>query len=451
MDQKLFEKIWTNGFLILDTCTFDYICRCEFQFAKEIMDILLFCRERILVPRQVMIEMQKYFDKKKVQKGVYEIIHDLDSELKCIYSSSMDDKNKRRKVIAKVEKKRNLLERYAFQIYAKALEKLKREYVKQSKVEFTGISSCFSLADKEVDAITKNKTVNLFINMLMENTLPTLNKMELLEIQDEAQYRKERNLPPGGGDLGKQNNANGDLIIWKEILKCIKEKGVNKYLFITNDRKRKNNWFGVDDVTLHPELEKEVYKLFHYKALSISTLYVFLTFCKPYIDKDIDALCNYLLNNNESIILQLESYITGSGSDDFFEEVNEHIRHNYMGDWVIPYDYEIEIDSMDYTVDIQNESIETTFDFLVSGNMDVAYHWGGENNIFDSEYYIQGTARISIPIQIGIYSEIMSLDYKNKELQIDNNLDISTTDPLYGDEEDETEDMDEYYYVEEYE
>lgn len=449
MDQELFEQIWTNGFLILDTCALDYISRCEFEFAKEIMDILLFCRDRVLVPNHVMKEMQPYFDKKKIQKGVYEIIDELNLELECIYSSSMDNKDKKRRVIAKVEKKKNLLEKYAFQIYAKALEQLKREYVKQSKVEFTGISLCLSLANKEVDAVSKNEIVNSFLNMLMKNTLPGLNKTELHELQDEAQYRKEHDLPPGGGDFGKQKNASGDLIIWKEIQKCIKEKGINKYLFITNDQKRKNNWFGSDDVTLHPELEKEIYNLLNYKALNIATLYVFSVFCKPYIDKDIDALCNYLLNNNESIILQVESYITGSGSDDFFEEVNEHIRHNYMGDWVIPYDHEIEIDSMDYTVDIEGESIEITFDFIVSGNMDVAYHFDGEDNIFDAEYYIQGTASVSIPIQIGIYSEIMSLDYKNKEIQINNDLNISTSDPLNGDEEEETDDNDDYYYDEE--
>lgn len=38
MIREKFENIWTNGCIILDTCTLDYISKCEFEYAKTIMD-----------------------------------------------------------------------------------------------------------------------------------------------------------------------------------------------------------------------------------------------------------------------------------------------------------------------------------------------------------------------------------------------------------------------------
>ena len=78
MNKEKFEKVWTEGFIILDTCALDYISRCEFQHAKRIMDILLFCKDRILIPQHVSEEMQPYFDMKKVQKSVGTIISELE-------------------------------------------------------------------------------------------------------------------------------------------------------------------------------------------------------------------------------------------------------------------------------------------------------------------------------------------------------------------------------------
>ena len=44
-----FDQIWYGGNIILDTCTLDYISRCDFEYAKSIMDILLFCKNRFYV------------------------------------------------------------------------------------------------------------------------------------------------------------------------------------------------------------------------------------------------------------------------------------------------------------------------------------------------------------------------------------------------------------------
>lgn len=444
MNEEKFEKIMSKGFFILDTCALDYISRCEFQYAKHIMDILLFCKDRILIPQHVVKEMQPYFDKKKIQKSVNTLILELEKELKDIYSDNKTAENKKRKkIISKVSKKINFLQKFAFQIYANMLQNLKKEYTKQKDVIFPSLTECLELANKELDDISRSEIVNSFLQMIMEKTLPEFSEQEKVELLKDERERKEQQLPPGVGDNRKKNNSNGDIIIWNEIKKCIKDKKGVQYLFITNDEKKNSNWFGKDRAELHPLLREEIHKVFRYDALDITTLYGFILFCKPYVNEDIDELCEYLINHNNLIRLELEEYFNDEGQETLMEDISEYIRHNYMGDWAMPYDSDIEIDSLEYVGDLSNMDIIVSFDFYVSGNAEACYHWDSEDNLFNTEYEAYGSATVHIPIQIGEYTDILSLEYDDMMLSI-TNMDIETTDPLNGDEESEDEWFDEY-------
>ena len=41
MTQDKFDKIWIDGFIILDTCTLDYISRCEYQYTPYGYSVIL--------------------------------------------------------------------------------------------------------------------------------------------------------------------------------------------------------------------------------------------------------------------------------------------------------------------------------------------------------------------------------------------------------------------------
>lgn len=435
MKEERFEKIWLNGFFILDTCALDYISRCEFQYAKSIMDILLFCKDRILIPQHVLKEMQPYFDMKKIQKDVSTILMELEEELNGIYvDSTMEQDKKRKKVISRVSKKINLLKKYAFQVYANMLESLKREYTQHKELVFPSLVTCLELANKEVNALSRSETVNSFLQMIMEKTLPEFSEEERVELLRDEQERISKQLPPGVGDNRKENNSTGDIIIWNEIKKCIRDRGRLQYLFISNDEKKNNNWFGKELEGLHPLLKEEIQKSFRYDALDITTLYGFISFCKPYVDEDIDVLCEYLINEKNFIISELEEYFNNDGNELLIDSISEYIRSNYMGDWALPYDLDMEIDSLNYLSDLSNEEIVVKFEFEAWGNVDACYHCDSEDNLFDAEYEAYGNAKVYIPIQRGNYTGIYSLKYNDMEFQI-TEMDIETTDPLNGDED----------------
>ena len=435
MNKEKFEKIWSKGYFILDTCTLDYISRCEFQYAKCIMDILLFCKERILIPQHVVKEMQPYFDMKKIQTNVDIIILELERELNSIYEDKITEKNKRKRVISRVSKKINLLQRYAFGVYASMLDNLKKEYTKREEVIFPSLSKCLELANKEIDAISRSEIVNSFLHMIMEKTLPEFSEQEKIQLLKDEGERISQQLPPGIGDSGKKNNSNGDIIIWNEIKKCIKDKGNVQYLFITNDEKKNSNWFGKNLEGLHPLLQEEIYKIFRYDALDITTLYGFILFCKPYVDEDLDKLCEYLVNHNNFIRLEVEEYFNDEGQEILIEGIGDYIRSNYMGDWAIPYDSDIEIELIEYVTDLTNEEIIVLLEFGVSGNAEACYHCDSEDNFFDSEYEAFGRATVYIPIQIGEYTEMFSLKYNDMKVCV-TDIDVETTDPLNGEVED---------------
>lgn len=275
---------------------------------------------------------------------------------------------------------------------------------------------------------------DLILDMKTEASIQNGDEEKIQLLKDERE-RISQQLPPGIGDSGKKNNSNGDIIIWNEIKKCIKDKGNAQYLFITNDEKKNSNWFGKNLEGLHPLLQEEIYKIFRYDALDITTLYGFILFCKPYVDEDLDKLCEYLVNHNNFIRLEVEEYFNDEGQEILIEGIGDYIRSNYMGDWAIPYDSDIEIELIEYVTDLTNEEIIVLLEFGVSGNAEACYHCDSEDNFFDSEYEAFGRATVYIPIQIGKYTEMFSLKYNDMKVCV-KDIDVETTDPLNEEVED---------------
>uniref|UniRef100_UPI00258F9C98 PIN domain-containing protein n=1 Tax=Ruminococcus sp. TaxID=41978 RepID=UPI00258F9C98 len=82
---------------------------------------------------------------------------------------------------------------------------------------------------------------------------------ELSQIKIEGKERFEKSIPPGYKDDKKKNtetddnNAYGDLIIWKQILKYAKENNVG-IVFVTHDQKE-DWWNNIKGKTIGPRIE----------------------------------------------------------------------------------------------------------------------------------------------------------------------------------------------------
>lgn len=454
MESLKFEQIWYGGIIILDTCTLDYISRCEFEYAKSIMDILLFCKNRVFIPKHVSEEMMPYFERNIIHKDVSEHMKDLEREISEICSKELKENVKKGKIIGRIQKKIDLLKKYSFGLYASELEKIKKGYGSNGE-GVLDLKECIARAEQKIDFVNKDDTVKSFLKMILENTFDGFTEDEKIQIDVEYEDRLRRGLPPGGGDKGKRTNTSGDFIIWKEILKNIKLSGKLNYLFITEDKKRKNNWYDESGKYIHPLLRQEVINLAKYDAVDVMDLYRFIRSCQPFVNEDIDKICEYLINHNQLLQREMEKHFEQDEQGKFIEEISDVIRNEYDGDWAIPYTYDVNIMDLGYEVSEFNCIVKVLFDFQIEGFIDTCYHFGGEDNMFDAEFYINGSATVAIPIKSGSYSNSLMLDYLNMDIDI-GDIYVETSDPLerdkdedYGEDYDENydEDYDEDYYL----
>ena len=450
MDSVKFENIWKQGCIVLDTCTLDYISRCEFEYAKSIMDILIFCSERVFVPQQVSVEMNPYFERNIIHNYVDGHIKKLEIEIIKINNQRNDIKTIKSKTKGQVQKTVNLLKKYSFGLYANELEKLNRNYSRQKDVKFPSLESVIEQAEQEIDIIYKDKTVKKFLKIIMQNTFVGLSDSEKFELDTEFKERVKKGLPPGSGDKGKGANAYGDLIIWKEILKTIKPASMKYFLFITEDKKKDNDWYDMDGLNIHPKLRQEVINTVRYDAVYITDLYHYVQSSKPFVNTDIDVLCKYLINHNQQLKDELEKYFEEDGQELLMEEVSDVIRSQYDGDWAIPYSYDVDVIDLEYDIDEEDKVVKVSLDYEIEGNAEACYHCDSEDNMFDAEIYVSGSATVYIPILYGIYSNSSMLEYKNLDICIGDELIVDTSDPLGRDEDDEGNEFDEDYLENEF-
>ncbi len=434
-----FDQIWYGGNIILDTCTLDYISRCDFEYAKSIMDILLFCKNRVYIPKQVSEEMAPYFEKNIVHKNVSDHMKDLEREINEICSSKeLNGKVKKNKIISRIQKKIDLLKKYSFGFYASELEKLKKGYGNNGE-GLLDLRECITQAEKRINLVNKDDTVKSFFKMIMENTFDGFTEDEKKQIEEEYEDRLTKGLPPGCGDKRKKTNSNGDLVIWKEILKNISLTDKTYYLFITEDKKKSNNWYNESGEDIHPLLRHEVIELVKYDAVNVMDLCRFIRSCKPFVNENIDEICEYLMNNNQLLQEEMETYFEQDEQGLFIEEISDVIRNEYDGDWAIPDTYDINIMDLGYKVSERNRMVKVLFDFQIEGAADTCYHFGGEDYMFEAEFYINGSANVSIPIKSGNYSNSLMLDYLNMDIDIED-IFVETSDPLERDKDENYDD-----------
>ena len=430
MDKNTFQRIWEKGIILLDTSTLDYISRCEFETAKKIMDIFLLRSNSVFIPYHVSLEMKPFFDKNITHKYVDEYIHELTRDVsKIIEDGRIDEKEKKEKIISKIHKTINKLEKYSFGIPAMQL----RPYLKVKNINDIDFSEILGNPELRVNSVYKDTTVKRFLQMIMNNTLRGLTEKEKEEIRQDAEIRNHLNKPPGSGDSNKNFNSDGDVIIWHEILNAIKEKRSKYLLFITQDCKKGNNWFN-KCMQIHESLNSEVRDIFGYEAVSITEIKEFLECCKPFVDKDI----NNLIMNLDKMIdfeMEVEKYFDAEGFDKLMEEITDEIRDKYAADCAIPEDLQLSL--CDFEFDCQEDDVlVVTFGFQGEGCAEANYHFDREDWKFDADYQIYGEVTTEISIFVGEYSKVRMLDLDNINYKVDIES-VVGSDPLGRDDDED--------------
>ena len=136
----------------------------------------------------------------------------------------------------------------------------------------------------------KNNLVeNFFDDAILEQLLtvfegkvgPAFSEEELSEIKKDGEIRFSKGIPPGYKDTKKKkddvdNNAYGDLIVWKEILNYSKKEAKN-VIFVTNDKKE-DWWYSVGGKTVGPRVElKKEFESFTQQKFHMYTMSSFIS------------------------------------------------------------------------------------------------------------------------------------------------------------------------------
>lgn len=97
------------------------------------------------------------------------------------------------------------------------------------------------------DPVTK-----MYSNIFKDNIIVELNETEV-EVKEEYSRRVKHKVPPGYKDSGKDDNREGDLIVWLTLLQVAASKGLSA-VFVTDDSKS-DWWVGSEGVVLCPRFE----------------------------------------------------------------------------------------------------------------------------------------------------------------------------------------------------
>ncbi|WP_026523076.1 PIN domain-containing protein [Butyrivibrio sp. VCB2001] len=222
------QELWNNAVFVFDTNVLLNLYRYSAKTRNSLLEALATFKDRIWIPYQVAYEyMSERCD------VIYETVHRYDQFKKEITSFTENAISTLR--MSSNDDEISELNRYLY----KWLDSNKDRNL--------------LVTNSEDDEIL-NKVLDIFEGRVGEK----ISVDELNKIKEEGEKRYEDSIPPGYKDEKKKsqhsdNNAFGDLVIWKQILKYAKEKKVG-IVYVTNDQKE-DWWNIVKGRTIGPRIE----------------------------------------------------------------------------------------------------------------------------------------------------------------------------------------------------
>lgn len=273
--EEEFKELWENCIFILDTNVLLNLYRYDKTTRDEFFKVLEAVKDRLWIPHQVALEFQE--NRIGVIKGQNQKLNVLKNDLEAIQEAL------RQKLMQYPSiPHQQLLDETSskFQTFLKELEPIEQQ---QLKVE-------------DNDYI-RERIGQLFNEKIGDSP----SKAELDAIYKDGTERYEIKYPPGFKDNTAEKKKNphlykslifkseyGDLILWKEILKQVKEKSWNHIIFITDDDKE--DWWLIEHgktVSPRPELIEEALTA-GAKNFYMYSSERFLFFARNYLQVDVE-------------------------------------------------------------------------------------------------------------------------------------------------------------------
>ena len=228
-DEK--QELWDRAVFVFDTNVFLDLYRFSKKTREMLIDAMKRLSDRIWMPNHVAHEFMK--DRYKIVSDTVKGYVDLQTDLEKLQKNFADSLRLKDSDPDYTELKDNIKNIQAW------LEKHQ-----QDNVIVTNTAN-----DSILDAL-----LSLYDGKVGEG----FSDKELAEIKTEGAKRYKQKIPPGYKDAPKanadhDNNAYGDLIVWKEILKYAAEKKVD-IIFVTHDCKE-DWWNIIHGKTVGPRVE----------------------------------------------------------------------------------------------------------------------------------------------------------------------------------------------------
>lgn len=224
--------LWKNAVFVFDTNVFLNLYRYTAETRKSLLDAMQQFSKRIWMPKQVAQEFMK--DRPKVIFDTLKVFVGLKNE-KEKFIKYCKDKLRRKDNDVNIKKMSKEIDEH--------MERLKK-------------------TSNYIEKVDDDEVLNKLLKLFEQKVGNGFSEEELENIHKEGKDRYSKQIPPGYKDAGKgeDNNAYGDLIIWKEILAFAKSNKKD-IIYVTGDQKE-DWWEIVNGHTLGPrvELKKEFFE-----------------------------------------------------------------------------------------------------------------------------------------------------------------------------------------------
>lgn len=251
-----FKELWDKCIFVFDTNVLLNLYRYPQVARDDLINIMEKVSDRIWIPHQVALEFQENRLGRIAEqiKKYTEIETDLKKSMSDLEEQSRKLERRHSRIV--MDDFLNKL-RGPFTEFLSELDNLKKQQPKVADPD--------EIRDK-IDEIYRGKVG------------PAPSQEELNEIYTEGENRYKKRIPPGFVDPKKKNlkeekeeyfqrdlvfrRKYGDLILWKEMLKETKEKGLRNIIFITDDS-TEDWWWKFDSegekiIGPHPNLIEEI-------------------------------------------------------------------------------------------------------------------------------------------------------------------------------------------------
>lgn len=424
LSEKDFRRLWKSALISLDTSALLFLQECNAPYAKYAMDTLLFLEDRVWITSHVAnVEMVPQRNYTGEVNGSLRKLNKFDREFDNTITA----------INAKFHSLQQNLDEQGHDLLSGLIAE-----IDINKVLYDVISNFklnVALSTEENKEFLQSKLIQVFHKTLCSKTSLGFTEEEILDIEQEGVLRYEQCIPPGYGDKDKEKNKYGDLIIWKELLRKANQEN-RPVLFITRDKKE--DWFKLADkeiVEVREELRKEAEA--NHAEVYVIYLNDFINMSLQFVSRNSNELHKKVDNQQNELAEQIEIYI----NENMYGELEENLKKVEIVEYNsndVKVDVIEDVEITNFKYDIEDELVIINCTVTLTVYVDHSYGDGSEEDSIElpSTIECQVNACVYFDIFSGEHNEqIKLIDIDLPMIELDEVEVISSTDPLYHEDD----------------